>query len=177
MRKLSTGAALVVLGTLPVWANAELSCQPGEKLTRVSGKIFNNAVASDKTLGTVHLRLGDDAKMKCGIVGQATGGSGGSFQYVHTFVCDDRVTLAPGYSVHSQLTLNTVGAFTSLQACSAPEGAITGTFEETSTPVPNTGRGIFAGVERGTIKIKGTIGCLSAIDMSFSGEVCLPGPH
>ncbi|MGB5338155.1 MAG: hypothetical protein WBO06_03565, partial [Gammaproteobacteria bacterium] len=65
--------------------------------------------------------------------------------------------------------------FANVQSC--PEGyspgSTYGTFEETSVPIPCTGRGVFAGGEHGDIQIQGTINCLFAIDMKFTGAVSL----
>lgn len=175
-RKLVIGVGLVMLSTLPILAAAEVSCEADEVLTPVSGKILNNAVQPGTTLGTVALALGAKTKLKCGILGSGGAGPDGSINFVHTFVCDDQVTVAPGLAVHSQLTLNTSGT-ASAQACNTqyfPPGSTTGTFSETSTPIAGTGRGVFTGVERGEIHVDGTINCLFAIDMKFSGSVCLP---
>ncbi|SFP44174.1 hypothetical protein SAMN05216419_100314 [Nitrosomonas cryotolerans] len=152
-------------------------CNSDETLTPVKGKIFNNILQTGATLGTAHLNLHKD-KMKCGIFGQGAIVNNGSINFIHTFVCDDEVTSPlTGDTVHSQLTLNTTG-FINLQSCppDLPQTAISGTFEETSVPMPGTGRGIFTDVERGEIQIKGTINCLASIDMKFSGAICLKNP-
>jgi len=172
-RNILIGAGLVMTSMLQPLAAQDITCEDGERLTRVSGKIFNNAVQPGTTLGTAHVKLGKK-KMKCGILGQGAAGDNGSINFVHTFVCDDKVEFPlTGDTIHSQLTLNTTG-FANVQSCEGfPPGSTYGTFEETSVPVPGTGRGVFADVERGEIQIKGTINCLFAIDMKFSGAVCL----
>lgn len=173
-RNVLIGIGLLMTSALQPLAAQSVTCGDGETLTRVAGKIYNNAVQPGTTLGTVHLKLGRK-KMKCGILGQGAAGNDGSINFVHTFVCDDRVVFPPtGDTVHSQLTLNTTG-FANAYACPEgyPQGSTSGTFEETSVPVPGTGRGVFTGVERGQVNIEGSINCLSAIDMKFTGAVCL----
>lgn len=182
-QKLMIGVGTALFGLLPNLAPAAVSCPAGELQVPVSGKILNNAVQPGTTLGTVHLTLGADKKtatsLKCGILGSGGVGPDGSINFVHTFVCDDQVSLAPGLAVHSQLSLNTSGT-ANAQACPAgyfPPGATSGGFTETSTPIPGTGRGIFTNVTAGEINVDGTINCAFAIDMKFSGAVCLPIPQ
>lgn len=177
--KFLTGLGLFIGIAIQPLSAQPISCADDETPTHVSGKIYNSAVQPGVTLGTVHLHLGahkgEKHRMKCGILGQGATSPDGSANFIHTFVCDDQVIHpVSGESYHSQLTLNTSG-FANFQACPAgyPPGSAYGTFEETSVPLPGTGRGIFENVERGEIHIKGTLNCLFAIDMKFKGEVCL----
>ncbi|HZO01520.1 MAG TPA: hypothetical protein VFB93_09990, partial [Burkholderiales bacterium] len=49
----------------------------------------------------------------------------------------------------------------------------TGSFTETSTPIPGTGTGLFLGVnDQGSLTIAGQIYPTGAIDMQFSGQAC-----
>jgi hypothetical protein len=174
-------AAISVL--IAVAGQADASCPAGTTATAVKGKIFNNAVnlgATSGTLGTVQLEVGNGTKVKCGIIGTGGVGSDRSINFTHTLVCDDSLLItnpATGQreTVHSQVTLNTTGT-SAFQACnpSNPLGGSYGTFEETSVPVPATGRGIFQGVTAGRIAIDGTMNCQFAIDMKFQGEICMP---
>lgn len=173
-RKTLFVAGLICAATLqPLTAHA-VTCNDDEKLTRVKGKIFNNAIRPGTTLGMARIKI-DGKKMRCGIMGQGAIGSDGSINFVHTLVCNDKVIFPQtGDIIHSQITLNTTG-FANFQACpnGFPPGSAVGTFEETSTPIPGTGRGVFTNVERGEIHIHGTINCLAAIDMKLSGSICM----
>ena len=172
--KMLATAGLLFAVTLQPLAAQAVTCNDNEELTPVRGKIFNNAVQPGTTLGTVRLKLGEK-RMKCGILGQGAVGNDGSINFVHTLVCNDKVIFPlTGDTIHSQVTLNTTG-FANVQACPEgfPPGSTVGTFQETSVPIPGTGRGVFSDVERGEIQINGTINCLFTIDMSFSGAVCL----
>jgi len=156
----------------PVLAQ-EVICDDDEVLTPIAGKIFNNGVQPGTTLGTVHMKV-DRKKMKCGILGQGAA-INGSINFIHTIVCDDHeIFPLTGDTIHSQLTLNTTGSIND-ESCpdGFPEGSTFGTFTEISSPIPGTGRGIFTGLEPGEINIEGSINCLFAIDMSFSGDICL----
>ncbi len=164
--------------TLQPLAAQAVFCTDDEKLTRLTGKIFNNAVQPGTTLGTVNLKLGRKW-MKCGVLGQGAASSDGSLNFVHTIVCNDKVIFPlTGEIIHSQVTLNSTG-FANVQACPAgfPPGSMSGTFQEKSKPIPGTGRGVFADIGRGVINLRGTINCLSTIDISFSGAVCLKKPE
>lgn len=206
-RKKLFGIGLVAFSTLPLMAVAEYPpaqplCDSDEYQVPISGKVLNDGqvpaaffppadtppdIPFSATLGTVALVIGKpvDASMKCGIVGfgGVTGpivGEPGKvgILFRHTFSCDDKVTIPGGLTVHSQVTLDTIGKLTPTSSCS-------GTFTEYSTPaleplVPNTnlmnGRGIFTGVQKGWVKVDGTLNCASVVDMKFSGYVCLPAP-
>ena len=160
-------------------------CEARGKTTMpVKGEIHNNAVMPGTTLGTVHLRIGDKrngTKMKCGLLGQDQSGIGSTgIAFLHTFVCDDEVQIpGTGETVHSQLTVWTTGAgdFMACPSPPFPPGAVYGSFEEVSVPVPSVlpGRGIFEGLadDEGMIFITGTINCLFSIEMEFEGWVCL----
>ena len=173
-RKTLFVAGLICATTLQPLIAQAVTCNDDEELTRVKGKIFNNAIQPGTTLGTARIKIGGK-KMKCGIMGQGAVGNDGSINFVHTLVCNDKIIFPQtGDIIHSQVTLNTTG-FANFQACpdGFPPGSAVGTFQELSTPIPGTGRGLFAGVERGEIHINGTINCLAAIDMKLSGAICM----
>lgn len=176
-------ASAMLLGLTHPVSGAETPCEArGKTTTPVKGEILNNAVMPGTTLGTVHLRLGDKQnglKMKCGLLGQDQSGIGDpGITFLHTFVCDDEVPVTAKDSIHSQLTVYTTGEgyFMTCPSPPFPPGGVSGSFEEMSTPVPGTGRGLFQDLEadEGLLVINGTINCLFAIDMEFEGWVCLP---
>jgi len=173
-RKTLFAAGLICAATLQPLVAQAVNCNDDEELTPVRGKIFNNAVQPGTTLGTARIRIGED-RMKCGVLGQGAVGNDGSINFVHTLVCNDKVIFPlTGNIIHSQITLNTTG-FANFQACPEgfPPGSAVGTFQETSTPMPGTGRGVFTNVERGEIHIDGAINCLASIDMKFTGAICM----
>jgi|GEM_PF-2382348 len=180
-------------------AYAEIACLDGADPLPVNGKITNNgqpsngAVGSLSTLGVVAMRIGKKpnpvSKMKCGIIGVQAEPIQDQDPYdqfipvafTHTLSCDDSVDiyLGPGLiqTAHSQLTLGTEGEIEVAGFCNGidPSGGIYGSFIEDSSPIANTGRGIFTGVTEGKIVIEGDINCLGSIDMNFKGELC-PAP-
>jgi hypothetical protein len=87
----------------------------------------------------------------------------GSVAFVHTISCDDTILSSLG-PVHSKLQFNTQGTV----------NLATGFFTETSTPIPNSGTGLFQGVtEDGSyLSIEGRIFPTGAIDMTFTGQAC-----
>ena len=149
------------------------SVSADESCTNVSGKIFNNAIATGNTLGTVHFKFGSE-KFKCGLLGvKKEGGDQGQILFDHTIVCDDDVG-SSGAPVHSQLVLNTAGTKTGeYETCWF--GTPSFSFDETSTPIYGTGR--FAGVDPNTswINVQGNFYCTLAIDMDFEGKLCFYG--
>ncbi|WP_207063515.1 hypothetical protein [Motiliproteus sp. SC1-56] len=171
------GAALVLgLATMPLNA-APLQCGEDEHLTRAKGKILTNAVDPGTTLGTVHLIL-EKRRLKCGILGQG-GAANGTANFIHTLVCDDAFeSPLTGDVIHSQISLATSGV-TNFQTCPPgfPPSSATGTFTETSTPIPGTGRGIFEGLATGNLEIEGTLNCLFSLDMEFEGAFCLKSEY
>ena len=157
-----------VIGAAPVIAE----CIP------VQGKILNNAINPDTTLGVVAMNYGvkksqAEKKLKCAISGIQQPAQVSNIpvplqlNFTHTISCDDSDTLYSGQPIHSRIVLNTVGAFT------GGDGASFATFEELSRPLLYTGSGLFDGVVGGEIHVKGTFFFITgAIDMEFEGNVC-----
>ncbi|ADE13449.1 conserved hypothetical protein [Nitrosococcus halophilus Nc 4] len=167
------GAVLLSLG-LAAPGSATGDCIP----VPVKGKIFNNALGPGSTLGTVHIIFGTE-KFKCGIRGDGKYRDPedphyeGPLNFDHTIVCDDDT--GDDFPVHSQLLWDTSGEATiELEDC--PNGLQSYSFWEKSWPVPGTGTGRFQGVTGGSITIEGTLFCNLAIDMEFSGELCIKAP-
>ena len=158
---LKTGVAIAVFGSL-LSGNAYAACVP------VKGKIVNNlhTPAAFHTMGVASVVFGTE-KLKCALLGTPqVAPPGSSVAFVHTISCDD-VTSDPNIPVpgpvHSKLQFNTVGTVNEQ----------TGSFTETSTPIPGTGTGIFRGVtDQGLLSITGQIYPTGAIDMNFSGQAC-----
>ena len=137
------------------------------------GKIENNATSGSTTLGVAALALGN-MKLKCAISGVAQLPGGPNF--LHTIVCDDDVAVG---QPQSQITLATTFLAQPVPtgACAAnnPFGPVSFTFREGSVPIPNTGRGVFAGANTlGQIIITGNYNCNGGINMKFEGQVCYP---
>jgi len=153
----------------------ERPCEPPGVLKRISGKIFNNAIGPGDTLGTVHGAIGTSTKLKCGIQGKASFNPDGSFGgFTHTIVCDDSVAFGTsGDTIHSQIVAETnFAGVPNFQSCGIPGVDLDfGTFRELSFPL--SGRGIFSPTGGGRLVIDGTLNCAGAIDMKFSGEVCV----
>ena len=157
-------------------AQAEpLPCEPPGRLVRIVGKIFNNALNPEETLGVARARIARGRTLHCGVHGQAKLSPAGALEgFIHQLVCDDRVPV-PGSAetIHSQLTLDShfdgVPAF---EPCGMPGVNVShGSFQEIS--YPEAGRGIFSTSGGGTVWIRGTLDCAGAINMRFSGKVCL----
>lgn len=171
---------IFVLVALAGHGHAASMCPADTTPLKVKGKIFTQAVSSGTSLGTAQLKLSNGTSPKCGIMGSGGVGSDGIVKFVHQLVCDDKFSVDSPYTggsetVHSQLTLNSsgTGAF---HVCNRVDESLPpafyGTFDEISTPI--SGGGMFQGVKDGRIATRGTINCLSALDMEFEGEVCLP---
>jgi len=171
-------ATVLALGSLSQAGAQE--CPEGTSATSLKGKIYNNGVAANETLGVAHLTLGQREKMKCAVHGVGGVTPAGEIDFFHTIVCDDSVEVLNPYigqveTVHSQLTLHTTGT-ADFELCipGVPAAGTHGTFDETSVAVPGTGRGIFQGVTVGALEVQGTTNCLFSIDMAFAGSACLP---
>jgi len=158
------------------------SCAEGTASVTVSGKITNNGQAPGQgfsTLGVVALTIGEKpdvlARMKCGIIGVDAATAEEPFAFTHTLSCDDSIPVdLSDYGLgtqitHSQLTLDTHGDFFPEAGCPG----VSGSFIEYSSPVANTGRGLFTGVTEGELTIEGTVNCLGSIDMRFGGYICM----
>jgi hypothetical protein len=108
-----------------------------------------------------------DTKLKCALEGTPAVPPNpqdpGSVAFVHTISCDDTIN-SPLGPVHSKLKFNTQGTV----------NLATGFFTETSTPIPNSGTGLFQGVimEGSYLSIEGRIFPTGAIDMTFIGQAC-----
>ena len=82
--------------------------------------------------------------------------------FVHTISCDDAINTPLG-PLHSKLKLNTRGNI----------NPATGFFTETSTPILDSGTGLFQGVTaKSFLSIEGRLFPTGAIDMTFAGQVC-----
>ena len=134
----------------------------------VKGKIVNNVntPAMYHTMGVAAVVLASNIKLKCALEGAPVAPANpqepGSVAFVHTISCDDAINTPLG-PVHSKLQLNTQGIV----------NLATGFFTETSTPIPNTGSGLFQGVTADSyLNIEGRIFPSGGIDMTFTGQVC-----
>ena len=157
------GIAIVAVAGL-FSGSAYAGCVP------VKGKIVNNifpAEAGFFTMGVAAVSLGGDVKLKCALLGQPVPPPNPqdptSVAFVHTISCDDAIATLQG-PIHSKLQFNTVGTV----------NPVTGSFTETSTPIPGTGTGQFLNVNnQGSLIIQGQIyPGTGAIDMTFSGQAC-----
>jgi len=154
------------------------SCVP------LQGKISNNAVSAQNTLGVVALEYGPKQgglKLKCALTGAAQQATPpADMHFIHTISCDDKVISVPTYDnsgdvpVHSSIVLDTVGNV--LAPLKADELF---RFTETSAPIVGVGaRGLFFGVTGGQLSVQGIVykspvpGVPGSIDMTFSGQVC-----
>jgi hypothetical protein len=134
----------------------------------VKGKIVNNlhTPVAFHTMGVASVAFGSDVKLKCALLGQPVPPPNPqdptSVAFVHTISCDDAIATLQG-PIHSKLQFNTVGTV----------NPATGSFTETSTPIPGTGTGQFLNVnDQGSLIITGQIYPTGAIDMQFSGQAC-----
>jgi hypothetical protein len=135
----------------------------------VKGKIVNNLdmPVAFHTMGVASVAFGSDVKLKCALLGQPVPPPNPqdptSVAFVHTISCDDAIATLQG-PIHSKLQFNTVGTV----------NPATGSFTETSTPIPGTGTGQFLNVNnQGSLIIQGQIyPGTGAIDMTFSGQAC-----
>lgn len=135
----------------------------------VRGKIFNNinTPSTFHTLGVATVVIASDIRLKCALEGTPAAPPNpqdpGSVAFVHTISCDDAISTPLG-PVHSQLKLHTEGTV----------NRVTGFFIETSTPIPDSGTGLFQGirVERSFLSIEGRILPTGAVDQTFTGRAC-----
>jgi hypothetical protein len=118
-------------------------------------------------MGVAAIVFGTDIKLKCALEGTPLAPPNpqdrGSVAFVHTISCDDVINSSLG-PVHSKLQFNTQGSV----------NPATGFFTETSTPILNSGTGLFQGVDvaRSYLSIEGRIFPTGAIDMTFTGQAC-----
>ena len=183
MKTLAMGhisTALLILGTgAAIAADEPKECLG--TLVSAKGKILNNALSPGDTLGVVHLKLKatpEKIKMKCGVHGIAYFGDQDptnplSFlpRFTHRIVCNDTVAV-PGTNdtIHSQAILDSHFAqYIPGQDCGNSTNAAS--FKEIS--FPQSGRGVFAEKGGGALEIEGEVLCSGAINMKFSGQVCL----
>ena len=164
----SVSSALILVSALANTASA--GC------VDVKGKIENNALAGNLTLGVAAMEFGA-VKMKCAVYGvpQLPTPLGPSYQ--HTLVCDDDLGAS---AAHSQITVNTSfaapPAVTGYCQPDNPYGQVSFDFREHSVPIPGTGRGKFANVivDGSAIDITGSANCNGGINMKFQGRICTP---
>ena len=152
----------------------------------VQGKITNNFIAADATLGVVAMEYGtkrDAIKLKCALVGAGqTVTPPADIHFIHTISCDDRLITLRSFDgsgdvpVHSSIVLETTG---NVLPPATPGELFR--FSETSVPIAGVGaRGLFFGVTGGQIVVDGVVykgpveGVPGPIDMSFNGEACFP---
>ena len=163
MRKFGS-IVLAVAGLLAGVAQAQ-SFPPGS-CPSVKGKIVNNlnTPAMYHTMGVAAVVLDSNIKLKCALEGTpVVPPNPGSVAFVHTISCDDTMDTPVG-PVHSKLQFNTQGTV----------DPATGFFTETSTPIANSGTGLFQGVtvSGSSLSIEGRIFPTGGIDMKFTGQVC-----
>jgi hypothetical protein len=180
-KMMKRSAVALAIGTLFVGLNSAFgstTCVP------VQGKITNNFIAADATLGVVAMEYGakhNAIKLKCALAGagqQVTPPA--DVHFIHTISCDDKLISVPAFDgsgevpVHSSIVLDTTGNV--LPPVSATELF---RFTETSVPIVGVGaRGLFYGVTGGQINVQGIVykssmpGVPGPIDMTFSGEAC-----
>jgi len=152
----------------------ELPCEPPAEPMGVSGKIFSNQISPGETLGVGSAVLARSGTYNCSLQGRGFLNPDGSFGgFVHTIVCGDRYKLEDGNSVHSQIvTLSRFDGAPAFQSCGIPGvDAQFGSFREIS--YPQSGRGRFSPTGGGRLVIDGTLNCAGAVEMQYSGEVCV----
>jgi hypothetical protein len=170
-------ATCLLLGTSIGPASAAGLCVP------LQGKITNNFISEDSTLGVVALEYGfkrSSLKLNCALVGAAQEAAPGQIRFIHTISCDDKLITLPAYDgsgevpIHSSIVLDTTGNI--LPPRRANELF---RFQETSVPIVGVGaRGLFFGVTGGQLSVEGIVykspveGIPGSIDMSFSGQAC-----
>lgn len=159
-------------------AIAATTCVP------VQGKVNNNFIAADSTLGVVAMEFGSKGsalKLKCALVGAGQQViPPADIHFIHTISCDDKLISLPAFDgsgevpVHSSIVLETVGNV--LPAVGPTELF---RFRERSVPIVGVGaRGLFYGVTGGQIDVEGVVyksplaGVPGSIDMTFSGQTC-----
>lgn len=152
----------------------ELPCEPPAELMAVSGKILNNQLSPGETLGVGTAVLARSGTYNCSLQGRGFLNSDGSFGgFVHTIVCGDRYKLQDGNTIHSQIvTLSRFDGAPAFQSCGIPGvDPDYGSFREVS--YPQSGRGRFSPTGGGRLFIEGTVNCAGAVEMQYSGEVCV----
>ncbi|HJV24240.1 MAG TPA: hypothetical protein VJ673_01080 [Aromatoleum sp.] len=150
-----------------------LPCQG--RLASISGKIMTNSMAGGESLGILQGTVDGWNKLKCGINGKPRFNDDGSFAgFTHSLVCDDTVISENRIdTIHSQVISNSrFDGVPSFRSCGIPGMDLTyGAFREISEP--QSGRGIFSPTGGGRLVIDGVVNCAGAVDMKFTGEVCL----
>ncbi|NMG74548.1 hypothetical protein GPA25_07215 [Aromatoleum diolicum] len=176
MRSSAAAVALAALALVPGAASAdERPCEAPGKLVPIAGKILNNSLGPGDTLGTLQGTLAGSKKLKCGIHGKAFLNPDGSFGgFTHSVVCDDTLQAENAVdSIHSQvISISRFDGLPNFGSCGIPGMDLQyGSFREISDP--QAGRGQFSPTGGGRLYIEGTINCAGAVDMSFTGHVCL----
>ncbi|NMF89133.1 hypothetical protein [Aromatoleum petrolei] len=170
----ATAAAVAVLALASGAASAdELPCEAPGRLVPISGKILTNALGPGDTLGVLAGKIDGMPSLKCGIHGKAFFNPDGSFGgFTHTLVCDDVVPAQyGGERIHTQaVSISRFSSVPDFRSCGIP-GLEFGSFTEVSDP--QSGRGIFSPTGGGRLYIDGTVNCAGAVDMKFTGKVCL----
>jgi len=169
-------AATAVFAVTPGAASAEeRPCEAPGRLVPIAGKIVTNSLGPADTLGTLQGILAGSKKLKCGIHGKAFLNPDGSFGgFTHSLVCDDDALAENAAdTIHSQVvSLSRFDGLPNFNSCGIPGMDLQyGTFREVSDP--QAGRGIFSPTGGGRLSIDGTVNCAGAVDMSFTGQVCL----
>lgn len=151
----------------------ELPCEAPGRLVPISGKIGTNALGPGDTLGVLTGKIDGVPNLKCGIQGKAFFNPDGTFGgFTHTIVCDDVAPVQYGSDrIHSQaVSISRFASVPDFRSCGIP-GLEYGSFSEVSDP--QSGRGIFSPAGGGRLYIDGTVNCAGAVDMKFTGKVCL----
>ncbi|BAL22493.1 hypothetical protein AZKH_0146 [Azoarcus sp. KH32C] len=152
-----------------------LPCQAPGRLVSISGKIMTNSMAGGESLGVLQGTVDGSNKLKCGIHGTPRFNPDGTFAgFTHSLVCDDTVTAENMVdTVHSQvISLSRFDGVPSFRSCGIPGMDLTyGAFREISEP--QSGRGIFSPTGGGQLSIDGVVNCAGAVDMKFTGQVCV----
>lgn len=177
VNSLIRGMAVAAVAALAIASGAasadELPCEAPARLVPISGRILTNALGPGDTLGVLAGKIEGLPSLKCGIQGKAFFNPDGSFGgFTHTLVCDD---VAPaqygGEKIHSQaVSISRFSSVPDFRSCGIP-GLEYGSFTEISDP--QSGRGIFSPTGGGRLYIDGTVNCAGAVDMKFTGKVCL----
>ncbi len=167
----AAAAMALMLGTAQA---QEKTCEPPFELMGVSGKIFSNQLSPGETLGVGTAVLSRGGSFNCSLQGRAFYNPDGSFGgFNHTIVCGDRFKLADGNTVHSQIdTLSFFERPPAFRSCGVPGvDPDFGSFREVS--FPQSGRGRYSPTGGGHLVIDGTVNCAGAVEMQYSGEVCV----
>ncbi len=152
----------------------ERPCEAPAELIGVSGKIFSNQLSPGETLGVGSAVLSRSGSFNCSLHGRAFFNEDRSFGgFNHIIVCADRYKLADGNTVHSQIdTLSVFESPPAFRSCGVPGvDPDFGSFREVS--YPQSGRGRFSPTGGGRLVIDGTVNCAGAVEMQYSGQVCV----